>query len=217
LAEHQEDHDKLAEILDQETQKLMAQNRRAVLTSALFIILVAIYMVWAGGRLRVAFHPEAVADAATGVAQNAIPQAAEGLQLMLEDGAADIAESFGESLLTVLPGYREDLVEDLGGAMDSLSDLLADRLFETLLKTPTQVYFETEEGPDRVLVLDAMLLDLDQRLAIAIEDAAAQEQIAQALLQPKRTNRALRKRAQGRQEDHDRELLLMWLSVIAER
>ena len=75
LAQLQLEAEELSETLDRQSQKLMAQNRRAILSSALFMILVAIYMVWAGAQLKVAFRPEAVADAATGVARDAIPQA----------------------------------------------------------------------------------------------------------------------------------------------
>ena len=207
----------LSQILDQQSQKLMAKNRRAILSSALFMILVAIYMVWAGAQLKVAFRPEAVADAATGVARDAIPQAAEGLELMLEDGAADIAESFGASVVDSLPGYRKVLIQDIEPAMESLSELISERIFKEILETPTEAYASAKEGPARTRALDAMLADLDQRLAVTLGNQDAETRIAQALLLTKQTNRALRKRAEGRQEGHDHELLLMWLSVIAER
>jgi hypothetical protein len=217
LAELRAEAAALSERLDSQSQTLMARNRRAVLSSALFIILVAIYMVWAGAQLKVAFRPESVADAATGVARDAIPQAASALHLMLEDGAADIAESFGEDLVRATPGYREALVQDLDPALAALSAVVVERMYKEILQTSVADYAETEAGPERSRALEAMLSDLDLRLSTSLEDRGVAAQVAAVQAQPSLTNRALRIRQTGRQENHDRELLLMWLTVIAGR
>jgi hypothetical protein len=217
LMELRDEADELSERLDTQSQKLMAVNRRAVLSAALFIILVAIYMVWAGSQLKVAFRPEAVAEAATGVAKDAIPQAASALHLMLEDGAADLAESFGEDLVQATPGYRESLVRDLEPAFESLSAVLVERLYKELLETDPIEYAQAEAGPARSHALEAMLSDLDVRLAEALKERGAAARVAVAQALPEYTNRGIRIRESGRLVDHERELLLMWLTVIAGR
>jgi hypothetical protein len=195
----------------------MVANRRAVLSSALFMILVAIYMVWAGAQMKVAFRPEQVADEATGIAKEAIPQAAEALHLMLEDGAVDIAEMFGDDLVSAVPLYRESLVRDLDPAMGALSELLVQRLYKEILETSTTAYGESGEGIERSRILDSMLNDLDLRLSKILEEQIAINRVATILDMPTAANHALLTRETGRQLNHDRDLLLMWLTVISGR
>lgn len=217
LKELREEAEELSERLDTQSQKLMAVNRRAVLSAALFMILVAIYMVWAGSQLKVAFRPEAVAEAATGVAKDAIPQAASALHLMLEDGAADLAETFGEDLVQATPGYREALVRDLEPAFEALSAVLVERLYKEILETDPVEYAQAEAGPERGRALESMLSDLDRRLAEALKERGAAARVAVAQALPDHANRGIRIRESGRLVDHERELLLMWLTVIAGR
>ena len=200
--------------LDVRAERLMTANRRAVLSSALFIIIVAVYMVWTGEKLKHAFQPDSVADAATGVARDSIPLAAEGLQLMLEDGAADISESFGDSLLEGLPLYREDLVVDLDPAMQALAELMADRMISELLSTPTTEISKAVEGPEQEAVWGRALRALDQRLSLSIAGADSLSRVEAAQKSSEITARGLRRLEEGRLSDHDREILLTWLSVI---
>lgn len=200
--------------LDGRAEKLMATNRRAVLSSALFIIIVAVYMVWTGEKLKHAFQPNSVADAATGVARDSIPLAAEGLQLMLEDGAADISEAFGDSLLEGLPMYRDDLVSDLDPAMEILAELMATRMMSELLATPTEQISMAAEGVERDAAWESTLRTLDQRLGLSIADADSSSRIDIAQQSSEITARGLRRLSEGRLSDHDREILLTWLSVI---
>ena len=217
LSELRDEMSELAVRLDEQAQELMVANRRAVLSSALFMILVAIYMVWAGAQMKVAFRPEQVADEATGIAKEAIPQAAEALHLMLEDGAVDIAEMFGDDLVSAVPLYRESLVRDLDPAMGALSELLVQRLYKEILETSTTAYGESGEGIERSRILDSMLNDLDLRLSKILEEQIAINRVATILDMPTAANHALLTRETGRQLNHDRDLLLMWLTVISGR
>lgn len=207
----------LSQILEAQSERLMAQNRRAILSSSLFIILVAIYMVWAGGTLKTAFRPEAVADAATGVAEKAIPQAAESLELMLEDGAYDVVDRFGDQVLADLPVYREALVEDLESAKANVADLLATRVVEALLALETTAAPANAGSSSPSESLDKLLLGLDQRLAASVSDAGIQQILEKASEGATVAQSVLGQMAQGRQPSQDREILLSWLSVIAER
>ena len=205
----------LSQVLEAQVERLRAKNRRAILSSSLFIILVAIYMVWAGGALKTAFRPEAVADAATGVAEKAIPQAAESLELMLEDGAYDVVDRFGERVLVTLPAYREALVEDLEAAKKAVADLLAARVVEAVLALESsQQANGGDPAPDRNL--DNLLLKLDQRLAASVSDESLM-QLKTSAGGASLSRSALEQMALGRQPRHDREILLSWLSMIAER
>lgn len=207
----------LSQSLEAQVERLMAQNRRAILSSSLFIILVAIYMVWAGGALKTAFRPEAVADAATGVAEQAIPQAAESLELMLEDGAYDVVDRFGEQVLTRLPVYREALVEDTKSAKSQAADLLANRVVNALLDIEALAP-STESGSlDQPESMDTLLLKLDQALAASVSDESSQSQLETARGTAAVAQAALETMALGRKASDDREILLSWLSVIAER
>lgn len=217
LKELREETSELAVRLDEQTQSLMVANRRAVLSSALFMILVAIYMVWAGGQMKVAFKPGEVADMAAGVAKEAIPQAGAALHLMLEDGAVDIAEMFGNDLVKAVPKYREGLVLDLDPALGALSELLVQRLFKELLETPTAAFGEAMDGPERSRALESMLSDLDLRLSKAIDEQSSIDRLAAILEMPTMANRALNTREAGRRLNHERDLLLMWLTVISGR
>ena len=207
----------LSQSLEAQVERLMAQNRRAILSSSLFIILVAIYMVWAGGALKTAFRPEAVADAATGVAEQAIPQAAESLELMLEDGAYDVVDRFGEQVLMRLPVYREALVEDTKSAKSQAADLLANRVVNALLDIEALAP-STESGSlDQPESMDTLLLKLDQALAASVSDESSQSQMETARGTAAVAQAALETMALGRKASDDREILLSWLSVIAER
>jgi hypothetical protein len=217
LRELREETSELAARLDEQTQNLMVVNRRAVLSSALFMILVAIYMVWAGGQMKVAFKPGEVADMAAGVAKDAIPQAGAALHLMLEDGAVDIAEMFGNDLVKAVPKYREGLVLDLDPAFGALSELLVQRLFKELLETPTSDYGEAMDGLERTRALESMLNGLDLRLSKAIDEQSSIDRVAAILDMPTMANRALNTREEGRKMNHERDLLLMWLTVISGR
>ena len=207
----------LSQSLEAQVERLMAKNRRAILSSSLFIILVAIYMVWAGGALKTAFRPEAVADAATGVAEQAIPQAAESLELMLEDGAYDVVDRFGDQVLMGLPAYREALIEDSRIAKQQASDLLATRVVNALLDMEALAPHQESGSNEQPESLDRLLLKLDQALAASVEDELSKSEFAKAGEAASMSQSAIRQMSLGRQPSHDREILLSWLSVIAER
>ena len=173
-------------------------------------------MVWAGGLLKTAFRPEAVADAATGVAEKAIPQAAESLELMLEDGAYDIVDGFGQHVLTGLPSYRESLVSDLIEAKAQISAVLAEQVVQEFLSLDVSLLAAAENPVNRGRILDEILMGLDRNLAASMMTESRQSELKLSLETAALSHSALQQMALGRQPNHDREILLSWLSVIAQ-
>ena len=94
-------------LLEDELQTVREMNMRTLMMGVAMALLVGVYLAWAASQVNKVLDPEGIALAATGVAIDAVPEAANSLRTLVVDGAPDLAKAASQSIVEMIPTYRQ--------------------------------------------------------------------------------------------------------------
>ncbi len=208
------------QMLQAELGTVQEQAKKSTRMVGLVIILIGGYLFWAGAQLSKMLDPEQVASAATGLAIEAVPTAGDSLRTLVVDGAPDLARAGSQSVIDLIPAYREVLEQELTPVVDEVSVVLAQTAMQGIVKSagearsPMATQAALQAGADAVVKrVDIVLLDA---LDAPTDDQGptARATIEASLLKLKRVDAGLKKLAAGRGDAKERELILSWIGLL---
>ena len=210
------------ERLEEELNELRAENKRGLFVSGTLLGVIAIYLLWATSQLNILLDPEGMAEAATGVAVESIPEVSKSLTLSIKEGAPAIAQQTSGELLELVPMYRNQLEGEIKPVIDEVAAILADSSIQSAIAS-----IDKAQGSDilkqeaAAAATDAVIAELDGILIEALvqkneEGTTPQESIDAALSGLRGIDKELKKMSKGGGNAQERELLLTWINIVSQ-
>jgi len=221
--EEETDENEVAEILGLLEAELVAVRTQAVKSKRMVVILagvVLVYLGWAGTQVNKLLDPQGLAEAATGLAIDAIPGAGRDLRGLVVDGAPDLARAGTQALMDLIPAYREVLEEELSPVIDEVCAVLAQSVVQSMIKSGTKVKGEMAQQAALQAGADAVITRLDTVMEEAMRQPTEEggptplETIEVSLAKLKRLDAGLKRVAAGKGDPKERELILSWISLL---
>ncbi|MCB9766436.1 MAG: hypothetical protein H6741_00365 [Alphaproteobacteria bacterium] len=209
-------------ILEADLAAAREANQRSLFLGVVACLLIGGYLAWAASQLNRLLDPEGLAYAATGAAVEAVPQASDALRGVVVDGAPDIAVAATQTILDALPVYREALEAEMSPVIDEVTGVLAATAVQEMVKAADHENKEHATQAALQSAADAVVADLDLSLKDALdqpteeEGPTPRETIDKALEHLTTIDRGLQRIVRGQGDPQERELLLSWISLIAQ-
>ncbi len=207
-------------LLESELQNVREQNMRSLMIGVGLALLVGVYLAWAAAQVSKVLDPEGIAMAATGVAVEAVPEAAGSLRTLVVDGAPDLAQAASQGIVDMIPTYRQVMEDELNPIIDEVTGILAQTAVNAMVEAAksgeVNEDMAMEEAAAAVMVrMDALFVEgLNEPME---EDGPSpQDAIDAALKQLKTIDRGLAKHARGTGDSQERELLLAWIGLLSQ-
>ncbi len=209
--------------LQSDLTRVRAENDKSQKIGIAIVVIIALYLGWVTVQVNRVSDPEDLALAAAGAAVSATPVVGDHLRSVVVDGAPDIARLATSSVVDMIPAYREVAEAELLPLIDEVSGVLATTAVAHLAESV--VAGETAVSEEEALQAgaDAAVARLEVVLAEAMDEPAEnggptpRESIEGALGQLKLIDRGLKRVASKGGDPRERELILSWLSLIAEQ
>ena len=207
-------------MLEAELIQARDQSGKSKRLALLMMGLIGAYLAWAGSQVNKMLDPEGIAQAATGLAIDAVPAAGENLRLMVVDGAPDLARSGTQAVLNLVPVYREVLEQELSPVIDEVAAVLAQSVVHSLVKSGDKPKGALATQAALDAGADAVILRLDTVLEEAMDEPGAmrgpspRETIQVSLGKLERIDAGLKRIASGQGDAKERELILSWISML---
>ena len=211
------------ERLELELQKLEAENKRGIFIGGGLLSIIVLYLLWAGSQLSIILDPEGMAEAATGLAIENIPQISQNLSTTITEAAPMVAKQTSTEILELVPMYRLNLERQIQPIIDEVSAILAEVSVQSALqsieKTPNLNSMKQEAAN---AAADAVMVQLDAVLMEALEQKGddgltPQDSINTSLSELKRLDLELRKLQKGDGDPQERELLITWINILSQQ
>jgi hypothetical protein len=207
-------------LLEAELQSVREQNMRSLMMGVAMALLVGVYLAWAASQVNKVLDPEGIALAATGVAIDAVPEAAKNLRGLVVDGAPDLAKAASQSIVEMIPTYRQVMEDELAPIVDEVTSILANTAVDAMVeaaKTGTiDESMAMEDAAAAVMIrMDGLFVE---GLNESMEDdgPSPQDAIDAALMQLKTIDRGLSRHARNQGDSQERELLLAWIGLLGQ-
>jgi len=206
-------------LLEAELLEVQKANRWTRNVSIVFVLIVGVYLGWANAQVNVLLDPEGLADAATGVAVDSIPEASATLKATLIDGAPLLAGQASEAVVSLIPMYREQLEMETKPIVNDVAAILADAAVRAILKST-----KTGENARSEAInagADAVIVQFDNILQEAMdqpddEGRTPRQAIESSVSQLSRIDKELKKIANGTGDAKERELLITWMNILTQ-
>ena len=211
------------ERLQQDLEKVQAENQRSLYISGGLFAFIAFYLIWAGSQLNILLDPEGMAEAATGIAIESIPEVSATLTETIKDAAPSVAQQASEQVVDIIPMYREKVENEIKPIIDEVSGILAETSVHSVMASMEKV--QNENTVKNIAVQKASENVIEQ-LDLVLKDALAQpgedgttpaESIEAALTELRSIDRELKKIKSGRGDSQERELLMTWLNIVSQQ
>jgi len=210
------------ERLERELKNLQAENKRGLFIGGGLLSIIMLYLFWASAQLNVLMDPEGMAEAATGLAIENIPQISQNLSDSIKEAAPRVAQQTSSEILELVPMYRSNLEGEIKPIIDEVSAILAEVSVQSALQSieKTQSLSSMkEEAADAAAA--AVMVQLDGVLLEALEQkgddgVTPQESINKSLAELKRLDVELRKLQKGKGDPQERELLITWINILSQ-
>ena len=121
-------------LLENELQNVREQNMRSLMMGVGMALLVGVYLAWAASQVNKVMDPAGLAMAATGVAIEAVPEAADSLRTLVVDGAPDLAKAASQSVVGMIPTYRQVMEDELAPIVDEVTSILANTAVNAMVE-----------------------------------------------------------------------------------
>ena len=198
-------------------------NAKSLKIGAAIVVIIALYLCWVTVQINKMSDPSELALAAAGAVLSATPVMGEHLRSVVVEGAPDIARLASSSAIDMIPAYRQVAEAELLPLIDEVSDVLATTAMSYLAKS--MVTGETLVSEDEALQAgaDAAVGRLEVVLDEAMDEPTEndgptpRQSIEGALSQLQIIDRGLKQVASKGGDPRERELILSWLSLIAEQ
>lgn len=208
-------------LLQAEVEKERASNGRTMKIGGGFGLFVAGYLLWVSWAVGTLLDPTGLAQAASGFAIGAVPDAGQQVRALVVDGAPDLVRMGSDQILGMVPGYRLALQEELDPVLEEVCVVLANTAVKELSEhagDPAATY--TGDAAMQAAA-DAAVARLDATLNDAMdlpdEDGVTpRESIDKSLTQLKKIDAQLKIIAKKGGDPRERELLVAWLGVVAQ-
>ena len=210
------------ERLELELKNLQAENKRGLLIGGGLLSIILLYLFWTSAQINVILDPEGMAEAATGLAIENIPQISENLSTTIKDAAPRVAQQTSSEILELVPMYRANLEREIMPIIDEVSAILADVSVQSALQSidKTQSLSSMkQEAADAAAT--AVMVQLDAVLLEALEQkgedgVTPQDSINKSLSELKRLDLELRNLQKGKGDPQERELLITWINILSQ-
>jgi hypothetical protein len=207
-------------LLEEELKTVTEQNMRTLMVGVALALLIGCNLAFVASQMNKVFDPEGIALAATGVALDAVPQAADSLRALVVDGAPDLAKAASQSIVEMIPTYRMVMEDELGPIIDEVTSILANTAVMTMVEAAKtgdiNEDMALEDAAAAVMVrLDALFVEALHEEAEE-DGASPQDAINAALGQLRTIDRGLASHAAGRGDAQERELLLAWIGMLSQ-
>ena len=209
--------EEVSNILQQEHSDLIESNRKTRMISIVIVLFVGAYLTWANSQLSILLNPEGMADAATGIAVDSIPEVSASLKTSLVEGAPAIANQASDAVVGLVPLYRQQLEGEIKPINDEVSVVLSDSAVRSILASGSNAEAAKSEALNAGV--DAVVTELDRVLEEAMDvpddnGRTPRQAIEAATGQLKRIDKELKNIAKGSGDARERELLLTWMSIL---
>ncbi len=208
-------------LLQAEVEKERASNGLAMKIGGGFGLFVAGYLLWVSWAVGTLVDPAGLAQAASGFAIGAVPEAGKQVRALVVDGAPELVRMGSDQILGMLPGYRLALQEEIDPVLEEVCLVLANTAVKELSEhagDPAATY-----SGDQAMqaAADAAVARVDATLSDAMdlpdEDGVTPRQsIDKSLTQLKKIDAQLKIIAKKGGDPQERELLVAWLGVVAQ-
>ncbi len=208
-------------LLAAEVAKETAANGRTMKVGGGFAVFVGAYLLWVTYAISQLLDPTGLAQAASGFAIGAVPEAAKEVRALVVDGAPDLVRAGSDQIIAMVPGYRLMLQEEIDPVFHEVATVLASTAVTELATRagdPNAKYTSSDAlqaGADAAVArVDAILNDA---MELPDEEGLSPRQhINAALVHLKKIDAQL-KIIRGKGGDpRERELLVAWLGVVAQ-
>jgi len=211
--------DEIVGLLENELSALHAQGAKSRRMGLLLCGLMGAYLSWVGVQMSDVLDPEGVAQAATGLAIEAVPAAGENLRGMVVDGAPELAKAGSQALMGLVPAYRQVLESELTPVIDEVCGILAETSVNSMVASGTaggnaKTQHALNEGAGAVMKRFDIVLNeaLDQ--PTEIDGPTPRQTIGMSLDKLERVDAGLKRIAAGQGNAKERELILSWISLL---
>ncbi|GEM_PF-2690851 len=207
-------------LLEAELQNVREQNMRTLMLGVAMALLVGVYLAWAASQVNKVMDPEGIAMAATGVAVEAVPEAANSLRALVVDGAPELAEAASQSIVQMIPTYRQVMEDELAPIVDEVTSILTNTAVEAMVEAAKSG--AVDEGMAMEDAAAAVMTRMDALFAEGLNEPmeedgpSPQDAINASLKQLKTIDRGLAKHARGTGDAQERELLLAWIGLLGQ-
>jgi hypothetical protein len=207
-------------MLEAELVEVREQATRSKRLALAMVALMGAYLAWAGVQVNKLLDPEGIAQAATGLAIDAVPAAGDNLRAVVVAGAPDLARASTQAVLELVPTYRQVLEEELRPVIDEVTGVLAQSVVHNLIHSNDQAKADLATQAALEAGSDAVYRRLDTVLESAMDQPtetdgpSPRETIEQALGKLERVDSGLKRIAAGKGDPKERELILGWIGML---
>jgi hypothetical protein len=200
-----------------------AENKKSQKIGIAIVVIITLYLGWVTVQVNRMSDPEGLALAAAGAAVGATPVLGEHLRSVMVDGAPDIARLASSSVVDMIPAYREVAEAELLPLIDEVSGVLAmtatSHLAESMVTGETSGSEEEalQAGADAAVARLEVVLDEAMDEPTENDGPTPRQSIEGAISQLQLIDRGLKQVASKGGDPRERELILSWLSLIAEQ
>ena len=211
------------ERLEAELITLQTENKRGLYIGGGLVAFVAIYLIWAASQINILLDPEGMAEAATGVALENLPEVSQNLSESIKEAAPTVAQQTSAEIIEIVPIYRLQLEGEMKPIIDEVTGILADASIQSAIASIDKAQDShllrqkaTSAATDAVISeLDGVLIEvLNQK---GEDGVTPQESIDIALKELKTIDSEIKKMRRGGGDPQERELLLTWLNIISQQ
>ena len=207
-------------LLEAELIRTRHATRRGLQYAIIGGVLIGAYLLWANAQLSKLIDPEGLAEAATGLAIDAVPELGDTLHATVVDGAPDIARAASTSVIDMVPVYRQVLESELAPVVDEVSLVLAQAAVESMVESAEMAnqdlaaQFAMQAGADAVVSRLDTVLDEALDHPTELGGPTPRQTIDTSLEKLQLIDRGLKRVAQGKGDPQERELILSWLALM---
>ena len=207
-------------LLEAELEAVRKQSAKTKKVVVAIVVLMGAYLGWAGSQVNKLLDPQGLAEAATGIALEALPGAGADLRGLVVEGAPDLARAGTQAVLDLLPAYREVLEEELTPVIDEVCSILAQAVVKSMIETGQKAKSEMatqtalQAGADAVFTRLDTVLDQAMQQPTEVDGPTPLQTISVAMEKLERIDAGLKRVAAGRGDAKERELILSWISLL---
>jgi hypothetical protein len=188
------------------------------------VVIIGLYLCWVTMQVNRMSDPEELALAAAGAALEATPVLGNHLRSVVVDGAPDIARLASTSVIDMIPAYRQVAEAELTPLIDEVSSVLAQTAVSRMAlslegdgETPTSEQEALQAAADAALGRLETVLEEAMDEPMEDDGPSPRQTIEASLSQLRVIDRGLRRVARKGGDPQERELILSWLSLIAQQ
>lgn len=210
--------------LEAELAESSAVNATSRKVGIALVAIIGLYLCWVTMQVNRMSDPEELALAAAGAVMEATPVLGNHLRSVVVDGAPDIARLASTSVIDMIPAYRQVAESELIPLIDEVSSVLA---HTAVSRMALSLEGEGETRISKKVALQAAADAALGRLETVLEEAmdepmeddgpSPRQTIEASLSQLRVIDRGLQRVAQKGGDPQERELILSWLSLIAQQ